>query len=955
MASTYELIVKAVDQTKTPLRNIERNLQGLDKKAKGVGISMRGVGAAIAAFATGATVKSIVNTTARFEDLNDTLTSVTGSAESGAKAFAGIQSFATRTQFGVEELTNTYIKLAGAGIKPTEKLLTTFTDTAAVTTDQLGTLTAITDLFSRTTSGGLGLEELNRLADRGVPVFKILEEQLGLTRLEISEFGKTADGANKITEALQRGLNQRFGGATQNKMDNLSTAMSNFGIAVTNAADRLGSKFRPQLTAAIADATKFLEQNNKLIDALGDGLGTAITNTSKALGVIAQNFDAIKNAALILIGLRIASFFGNLASRLSSAIAGAKTFGGIFGGMSKAIAGTAARIPILGAAFAGLASIATRLGPLLLNPFVGIPVAVAAAVTGGLIYFQDSLVTVGETTASLGEVTQAIWTLIKGYVLDAANFIGEKMFNAYKSIKGWFADLPKLLGVNFETIGNYAQNAGNFILNSFVAAFEAIVGIAKNIPSFFKASFQAILNLAGNLASKLTSSFSLLGEAIGLALARDFEGATAKVFEAMELNLGDAFKSAFDDVPSLIPEINYDEIFKTDRLGQTTDFISSQFGALRIEISKFFGDTFDPIIDKIEQTVIANRALQQSTSEVTTKIEEQTSSIDDVNLGLSETATVTQEVAEKTLTYADFLKDLIKSSYEDAQLTQFQARAKADLDAQLAAGVITLDAYAAAMDRLGVSQRKELTVVEQMAKNIKDNNKELAAYQDALANASVVAKQLGVDEAQLTEELKKRIEQMTKTGEKTKEVTDLIKDRFKSAGDSMADSLARGLARGEMSLNNFKDIFNRFLEDIAAAIIQKNITQPLVNQIVGFSSSLIPGGGAQPQAGGGFSFDSIISGIGDFFGGFFADGGPVSTNKGYVVGERGPELFMPRTAGDIISNEAMNGGGEGATVNFNINAISTRDGVEFLLENKPQIISMVTQAQNQRGRQGITA
>ena len=51
----------------------------------------------------------------------------------------------------------------------------------------------------------------------------------------------------------------------------------------------------------------------------------------------------------------------------------------------------------------------------------------------------------------------------------------------------------------------------------------------------------------------------------------------------------------------------------------------------------------------------------------------------------------------------------------------------------------------------------------------------------------------------------------------------------------------------------------------------------------------------------------------------------------------------------------MNGGGEGATVNFNINAISTRDGVEFLLENKPQIISMVTQAQNQRGRQGITA
>ena len=49
----------------------------------------------------------------------------------------------------------------------------------------------------------------------------------------------------------------------------------------------------------------------------------------------------------------------------------------------------------------------------------------------------------------------------------------------------------------------------------------------------------------------------------------------------------------------------------------------------------------------------------------------------------------------------------------------------------------------------------------------------------------------------------------------------------------------------------------------------------------------------------------------------------------------------------------MSPGGE-SIVNFNINAVDTQTGVEFLLKNKPQIIGMVSQAHNQRGRQGIT-
>lgn len=52
---------------------------------------------------------------------------------------------------------------------------------------------------------------------------------------------------------------------------------------------------------------------------------------------------------------------------------------------------------------------------------------------------------------------------------------------------------------------------------------------------------------------------------------------------------------------------------------------------------------------------------------------------------------------------------------------------------------------------------------------------------------------------------------------------------------------------------------------------------------------------------------SISSGLGSLFGGFRASGGPVSSSKAYVVGERGPELFRPNTGGSILTNGQMRG------------------------------------------------
>ena len=55
MASTYELIVKAVDQTSGPLSKIERNLKDVNRETRNVNGNMRNVGGGGRGFSTLAT------------------------------------------------------------------------------------------------------------------------------------------------------------------------------------------------------------------------------------------------------------------------------------------------------------------------------------------------------------------------------------------------------------------------------------------------------------------------------------------------------------------------------------------------------------------------------------------------------------------------------------------------------------------------------------------------------------------------------------------------------------------------------------------------------------------------------------------------------------------------------------------------------------------------------------
>ena len=294
---------KVLDGMKSSLGPLNKKVGKLDKqfdkvdksikKTSGSFSKMKGLLAgAITVGGLGVFTKNVVEASSRAEDLKTTLSTVTGSAEEGDKAFKFINDFATRTPFDIETLTETFIKLKASGIEPTEKLLTSFGDMASVTTDRMGSLAAITDLFSRTTAGGLGLEDLNRLADRGIPVFDIFQEKLGLSRLEISEFGKTAEGAATLKDALLEGLDEDFGGGMEKASKNLSVSLSNLGIAGNNALIAVGEGgLSDAINKAATSMSEFLVENEDLAIMLGEKLGQAVTLVMDGIILLMDNMD----------------------------------------------------------------------------------------------------------------------------------------------------------------------------------------------------------------------------------------------------------------------------------------------------------------------------------------------------------------------------------------------------------------------------------------------------------------------------------------------------------------------------------------------------------------------------------------------------------------------------------------------------------------------------------------
>lgn len=140
-----------------------------------------------------------------------------------------------------------------------------------------------------------------------------------------------------------------------------------------------------------------------------------------------------------------------------------------------------------------------------------------------------------------------------------------------------------------------------------------------------------------------------------------------------------------------------------------------------------------------------------------------------------------------------------------------------------------------------------------------------------------------------------------------------IRDLGRSAGDIIANGLTNAATSGKKLRATLGGIF----DDLFRLVAHEAFTKPLSMQI---ASSINNTGGSSSGGGIGGFFGGIL---GKVFGGFgkaaapaampipwdlgFANGGDPPVGVPSMVGERGPELFVPRTAGTIIPNHKLGG------------------------------------------------
>jgi tape measure domain-containing protein len=158
--------------------------------------------------------------------------------------------------------------------------------------------------------------------------------------------------------------------------------------------------------------------------------------------------------------------------------------------------------------------------------------------------------------------------------------------------------------------------------------------------------------------------------------------------------------------------------------------------------------------------------------------------------------------------------------------------------------------------------------------------------------------------------LKDVVDTLQDLGEGFRETTfqTLVVDFPEGFGNAVADTIMEGKSLKDGLSNLFKQLAKQVIAQIVMMITQMLIMKAIMASM------------GMPAFGPGMGFgglNSVFGGIGKVVGGIskgikklnpFADGGRPPVGQPALVGERGPEIFVPDTPGTIIPNEQLGGG-----------------------------------------------
>ena len=217
------------------------------------------------------------------------------------------------------------------------------------------------------------------------------------------------------------------------------------------------------------------------------------------------------------------------------------------------------------------------------------------------------------------------------------------------------------------------------------------------------------------------------------------------------------------------------------------------------------------------------------------------------------------------------------------------AQSYRDLGQSLKESVMTpMEQYSAALEKIDLLHAKNIIDEETM---IRLTGEAGAAFAAASGDVEDMASRLSLANS----EANKTIPAMSQLAQISNDAGSMIAQGFE-------DAILSGQKLGE--------VVRSLGRDLVRLVFSQMVTQPLAKGI-----------------------GNVLRGLP-----FMAMGGPVSAGSPYVVGEKGPELFVPHASGTIVPNHKMGssggGGSGGVTVNYNIAAGVSRAELVPILDQE---------------------
>jgi tape measure domain-containing protein len=297
-------------------------------------------------------VKSIFETGSKFEEFEQRLTSLYGTAEQGKSAFDWVKDFTTRTPLTLDQTMSAFVRLKKFGIDPMGGALQAVVDQNAKLAGGSEQLEAITTALAKATAKGkLEMRGLIQLTEAGVPAFDILGKVLGKSADEVRILAEQGRIGADVMQKFITQMGKDAAGGAQRELEQLASQWTVFTENVDEFRDRTARKgvmdfFRDQLKGLNELITRMAA--NGQLDEWAQKISNSIISVAKSVKsatlFLYDHAAAISAVAKVYATFKVARIAGELAiagARFAEMAASAVRAG-------SAVEGTAGKVGLLG-------------------------------------------------------------------------------------------------------------------------------------------------------------------------------------------------------------------------------------------------------------------------------------------------------------------------------------------------------------------------------------------------------------------------------------------------------------------------------------------------------------------------------------------------------------------------------------------------------------------------------